>query len=548
MAKINIFALGGQDENGKNSYVVEVDKKIFVIDAGTKSPITSKLGVDTIIPSFEYLEKNINNVQGVFITHGHDASFAALPWLLMSIKGLTIYATEFTVEIIKERISKYKIGHKDYKILVLKDTQTIGGVTINKIPLAHSIPGTIGLDFQTEDGSIVYMANFAIGDLGAYGKTDLNQIKKSVSEKGILTLLLETKRASYVGKAIDKVSIRPVIEKTFLETDKDTRIIVGAYDEEMYTIQQILDLAIETNRPVIPYGRAYALLLEMYKKLNPNMKLPVIEDYKKIKSIKNAVVLVTGTGERLYQRFIRICEDNDVFLKFKKDDSVIMIAPPINGLEKTAAQTLDLISRQINRIHDVNEQDYYLASPSKEDIIETVKVLEPRNIIPIIGYYRYMDAGKRLMEKNIIKGRVQLLHNGNIIYFENGKMASTNGKIKGHGDTLIGGFGIGDLSYGVISEKEELARDGVITIAVLMSYKNKKIIGYPQVKTTGIMIPKDTTVNYMDLINSKIMQTIEEMEPRDYRTAQNRIRNRVKKALFRTINKEPMVVVTFYEV
>ncbi|MCP4336422.1 MAG: ribonuclease J [Mycoplasma sp.] len=547
MAKINVFALGGQDENGKNSYVIEVDEKIFVIDAGTKSPITSKLGVDTIIPSFEYIKKNINKVQGIFITHGHDESFAALPWLLISIKGLTIYATEFTVAIIKERISKYKIGHSDYKIVILKDSETFEGVKVKKIPLAHSIPGTIGLDFQTEDGSIVYLANYVLADLKAYGKTDLEEIKSKTSKKGILLLMLETSRASYVGYAADKVSVKPVIKKTFLETPDNKRIIVGAYDEEMFTLQQILDLAIETGRPVVPYGRAYALLLEMYKKLHPEMKLPKIDDYKKIKSINNAVILITGTGERLYQRFIRITEGNDVFLKFKSDDTVIMIAPPINGLEKTAAKTLDLISRQLTRIYDVNEQDYYLASPSKEDIIKTIEVLEPRNVLPIIGYYRYMDSAKRNMEKIMVKGRVQIQKNGMVMFWENGKLASTNGKIKEVGDTLIGGFGVGDLSYGVIAEKEELARDGVITVAIIMSYKTKKMIGMPHIKTTGIMIPK-TDINYDDLIKSKIIQTVKEMKPRDYRIAQNRIRNRVKKALFKTINKEPMVIVTFYEV
>ncbi len=547
MAKINIFALGGQDERGKNSYVIEVNNKIFVIDAGTKIPLTSKLGVDTIIPTFNYLEKNINNVEGIFITHGHDESFAALPWLLMLIKGLTIYATKFTVKIIEERIKKYKLGHKDFKVVILKEKQKISGVEISTFPLAHSIPGTMGLDFQTEDGSIVYLANYVIGDLGEFGKTDLKQIKETASDKGILALLLETQRASYVGNAADKVSVRPIIKKTFLETPSNKRIVVGAYDEEMYTLNEILELAIETGRPVIPYGRAYSVLLDMYKKINPNTKLPVIEDYKKAKTINNAVILVTGTGERLYQRFIRITENNDVFLKFRSDDTVIMIAPPINGLEKTAAKTLDSISRKLRRIYDVSDKDYYLSNPAREDIIETIKVLDPKHVIPICGYYRYMDAAKRLIEKISKKARTTIVPNGRIIYFEDGKLASSNGKIKEYGDTIIDGFGVGDLSYGVISEREELARDGVITIAVLMSYKTKKMIGNPHIKTVGIMIPNDG-INYIDLINSKVVQTISEMEPRDYRATQNKIRNKIKKTLFRSMNKEPMVVVTFYEI
>ena len=36
MSKIKIFSLGGLNENGKNMYVVTVDKNIYIFDAGLK--------------------------------------------------------------------------------------------------------------------------------------------------------------------------------------------------------------------------------------------------------------------------------------------------------------------------------------------------------------------------------------------------------------------------------------------------------------------------------------------------------------------------------
>ncbi len=548
MANINIFALGGQDENGKNCYVIEVDDKAFVVDAGIKLPVVSKLGVDTIIPTFDYITKHANKIQGIFISHGHDEVFAALPWLLMTTKGLKIYASEFTTEVIKERVSKYKIGHNNFKIIKIKDPIKFGDVIVKPFELAHSIPGTLGYNFSTVDGDILYMSNYVIGDLNKYGKTDFELIRKTISEKKILALLAESARASYIGSAIDKSSVKPVITKTFMNTPKDQRIIVGAYDEEMYTLQEILDLAIEAGRPVIPYGRAYSMLIETYMKLNPDARMPKFIDYKKIEKTNNAVVLVTGTGERLYQRFIRIGEDNDVFLKFRKNDTVIMIAPPINGLEKTAARTLDMISRNLRRIYDVSEKDYYKFNPAKEDIRQTIETLKPRHFIPISGLYRYLAAAERISNEAHKFTKSIILPNGRIAYFKDGRLASTNGKIKEYGDTIIDGFGVGDLSYGVIAEREELAREGVLTVAILIDYKTKKIVSDINVTTVGIMIPKGGDINIMDLIKSRIKQTIEEQDRFDYRLIQNRIRNRIKKSLFRLINKEPMVVVTFYEV
>ncbi len=547
MAKINIFALGGQDENGKNCYAIEVNEKIFIIDAGTKIPIATKLGVDTIIPTFDYVEKNINRIEGVFISHGHDESFAALPWMLMSIKGIKIYSSKFTASIIKGRLSKYKIGHNQYQIIEMESTLKFGEVTIEPIELAHSIPGTIGFNFHTEDGDIIYMSNYVVGDLGKYGKTDLDKVKSSISDKGLLALMSEAGRSSYIGSAFEKSSVKNIIEKTFKETDSDKRIIVGAYDEEMYTLQEVLDLALETGRPIIPYGRAYYELIKQYQNIYPNQELPKIIDYKLAEKTNNAVILVTGTGERLYQRFIRIAEKNDVFLKFRPEDTVIMIAPPINGHEKSAARTMDMISRNLRRIYDVSEKDYYKFNPAHDDVEMTLKTLQPKNFIPISGLFRYLRTAGKIAETASKFTKTSILQNGKIAFFDNGKLASTHGKIKEFGDTIIDGFGVGDLSYGVISEREELARDGVIAITMLINYRNKKPLTEPMIKTVGVMLPEGD-VNMIDQIKSKVTQTIEEQEKFEYRLIQNRIRNRIKKLLFRAINKEPMVVVTFYEI
>lgn len=72
MSKVRIFALGGLDEDGKNMLVVEVNDNIFVIEAGLKYPDSETLGVEFIIPDFNYLIQNKDRVKGIFITHAHD--------------------------------------------------------------------------------------------------------------------------------------------------------------------------------------------------------------------------------------------------------------------------------------------------------------------------------------------------------------------------------------------------------------------------------------------------------------------------------------------
>ena len=78
MSKIKIFALGGLNENGKNMYVVNVDENIFVFDAGLKYPSANMLGVDYIIPKFDYLKENRKKIIGIFLTHAHDGNMGAM--------------------------------------------------------------------------------------------------------------------------------------------------------------------------------------------------------------------------------------------------------------------------------------------------------------------------------------------------------------------------------------------------------------------------------------------------------------------------------------
>ena len=109
MSKIKIFGLGGLNENGKNMYIVDVDDNIFVFDAGLKYPNSNMLGVDYIIPNFDYLKENRKQVRGIFITHGHDGNMGALPDILNEMPDIPVYATKFTMNLIKKELDERNI-------------------------------------------------------------------------------------------------------------------------------------------------------------------------------------------------------------------------------------------------------------------------------------------------------------------------------------------------------------------------------------------------------------------------------------------------------
>ena len=109
MSKIKVFALGGLNENGKNIYVIDVDNNIFVFDAGLKYPSQNMLGVDYIIPKIDYLKKNKKKIRGIFLSHAHDGNMGAMPDILAELKDVPVYATKFTMAVLKSQLEKYNI-------------------------------------------------------------------------------------------------------------------------------------------------------------------------------------------------------------------------------------------------------------------------------------------------------------------------------------------------------------------------------------------------------------------------------------------------------
>ena len=545
MANINIFALGGQDENGKNSLVVELEKDIYLINAGIKVPVNNRNGIDGIIPEFQYVVERKDRVKGLFLTHAHDENFAALPWLLMEMQGLTIYGSKFTLDVAKDRVSKYKLGHANFKFVEIKDSQKIGSMNVKSFEVANSIPGSLAYNFQTPDGDVIVMSNMIIDDLGVFGKTDLAKIK--AESNNIVALCLDSRIANSNGSSKDKKSVKPFIEEEFKNAKDNERIIVGAYDEEMYNLQEVMELAKKYNRPVISYGRAFDFLYSELKN-NPSVITPEFIDYQKIASTPNAVVLVTGNWSRLYQRFVRIAENNDVFLKLKDTDHVIMMAPAINGMEVEYSETLDAVARTAPNIIDLTENDLYKLRPAKQDIENILVALKPKYFLPLSALYRYLVvASKQAIKTGITRDKNIILMNGKIAHFIDGSLASQKAQIKEYGDVLIDGFGVGDISFEVIKERKALASSGLISIAALVNKKEKKITGEIVSQLVGIAVKSEIN-KLQDLINSIVIQKVEEAEQWDLKEIQNSIRKRVQKVMMKQINKEPLVVITFNEI
>ena len=491
MSKINIVALGGQNEIGKNMYVVEVDNKIFVFDAGLKYADDKLLGVDYIIPNYDYLKENKEKIVGIFVTHGHDNQTGAIADILADIPDINIYAGKFTLEVIKQDLEES--GIKEANLIEIKAHKKInfGYEAIFPIQVSHSIPDSFLYVLNTKDGAIVFSGNYVFDPamMGPY-HTDIGKLAY-IGKQGVLCLMNESMYADKQGFSSPKHRASSLIRSTLVENDG--RIFFNIFETQIYRIQELFNEILLTNRDVVIMGKNLQ-----------NILLKGIEggyinfDKERIKPISyvnngNIVVIISNERENPYNSLKRILRNSDKFVTLKETDTVAMLSPIYEGSEVTATKIFNKISKIGSKLVLLPKN---IISPhaSSEDIMMMINLMNPKYYFPITGEYRHQVENATLARNlNVKEDNILLKLNGEMISFNNGQLVDNDVKIKVE-DVLIDGKTAGDIGDLVLKDREMLSDSGIVIVNVNIDKEKRTIINKPNIVTKGFIYVKENSI------------------------------------------------------
>ena len=312
MSKIKIFSLGGLNEIGKNMYVVEVNKDIFVFDAGLKYADDKMLGVDYIIPKYDYLKNNQDRIKGIFITHGHNEQMGALTDILPDLNKVKVYGTQFTIDILKRDLEEEKI--KTDNLVVIKPHRNINFKenSIFPVSLSHSVPDTVGYVLNTQDGAIFYTGNFVFDPTMNYPfKTDIGKLAY-IGKQGVLCLMAESRYASKIGYTSPQHRINKVISEVLYKYEK--RILFNVFDGQIYRIQEIFNEIMHTDRKVIIMGkRLESIINDAIDKNYIHFDKTRFSNIHNAKD-ENVIILISDEREKPFSNLDRIIKRYDKFI------------------------------------------------------------------------------------------------------------------------------------------------------------------------------------------------------------------------------------------
>ena len=554
MSKIRIFALGGLNEGGKNMYIVDVDNDIFVFDAGLKYDNDLNLGIDYILPNINYLVENKDRIKGIFVTHGHEANFGAIPDILEQIPEIKIYASKLTNEIIKRNLRDDL--QKSANLIELEANKMVifGNNFIFPMRVTHSIPDAFCYVLNTQDGAIVYTGDFTfdVTMKGAY-ETDIGKLAH-VGKKGVLCLLCESWYADMPGHTSPHDRVADFIHEVLLSAED--RVIATVFPSHFYRVQEIFDEAVRTRRNIIIMGKA--LQAEIMSAINENY---LTIDTSRILSLdhlndKNVVVLVSDLKERPFANLNKIINGKDKFIFIKQTDTVFITEPSYPGIEKQMALVMDEISMLGANAVSLSSKEHLSHHASQEDLMMMLNLLKPKYYFPVKGEYRLQYANAMVAQSmGISPDNIILKQNGDVVEFVDGVMQECFDKIDNE-PILIDGKSEDPIGEMVLKDREALGQNGIVIICCSIDKQTKEILSGPETMTRGFVYVKEsqefleqTKAIAKEIIEDNIAEYKNHNQLKvDFAKIKTDIRDRLSKFFYEETETNPMIISVVLEV
>lgn len=546
---IRITPLGGLGEIGANMTVFETNTSAIIVDVGMSFPEESMLGVDILIPDFDYVRKIKNKIKGILITHAHEDHIGAMPYFFKEFQ-FPIYATPLPLGMISNKFEEHglKAERSYFRPVQKRQLYQIGDFEVEFIHITHSIIDASALAITTKAGTIIHTGDFKIDHTPIDGyPTDLNRLAY-YGDRGVMLLMSDSTNSHKEGITKSESSVGKTFDTIF--SSCKGRVIMSTFSSNIHRVYQAIERGVKYGRKVCVIGRSMERNLFTAMELGyVNLDKKIFVDADQVSKYPDNEVLIVTTGSQgeTMSALYRMATDEHKYIKIKSTDQVIISAKAIPGNESSVSTVLNYLLKSGAKVAYQDFSEIHVSGhASIEEQKLMLRLIKPKFFLPVHGEYNHIVKHKETaMECGIEEKNIYLMNDGDQMevcekYLKRVKTVKT-------GKVFIDNQINKQISDEIVKHRQNLADAGVAVIIAQID-KNEKRLIQTRVITYGLVADNQTAhfTKEMQGIIEQFLANLKDEILLDHWALEGKIRQAVRKHIFRKIKKYPTIVPVIY--
>ncbi|AKA70005.1 ribonuclease J [Clostridium scatologenes] len=549
--KIKIIPLGGLNEIGKNLTAIEYKNDIVVIDCGLSFPDDEMLGIDLVIPDITYLQKNIDKVKGIFLTHGHEDHIGALPYVLKEM-NVPVYGTKLTLGIIQTKLKEHNLlSVVELKCVKPKDIVKLDNVSVEFIRTSHSIADSVAIAIHTPIGVILHTGDFKIDYTPIDGcVADLARFAE-LGKRGVLVMLADSTNVERPGYTMSESTVGETFARIF--TNAKGRIIVATFASNIHRIQQIITESIKYNRKVAVSGRSMENIMEVAMELGYiDANKDVFINIDSINKYPNnrITIITTGSQGEPMSALSRMASSEHKKVNIIPGDRVIISASAIPGNEKLISKVINqLFKKGADVIYEALADVHVSGHACQEELKLMHTLVKPKFFMPVHGEYRHLKQHAELAVKlGLPSSNVVIADNGDVIEVTRDSIRKNGTVISGQ--VFVDGLGVGDVGNIVLRDRKHLSQDGILTVVVTIEKESGSVIAGPDIISRGFVYVRESE-DLMEEARELVKDALKKCEEKhitEWASIKSNIKEVLRVFLYERTRRKPMILPIIMEI
>ena len=480
---LRIVALGGISEIGRNMTVYEINGKLLIVDCGVLFPEDNQPGIDLILPDFSYIRDRLDDVVGLFLTHGHEDHIGAVPYLLRERGDIPIYGSPLTIALIAAKCKEHRISPLTRE--VREDMrEDVGPFELEFVAVNHSIPDALAVAIHTTAGTVLHTGDFKMDQLPLDGRiTDLRTFAR-LGEEGVDIFLVDSTNADVPGFTPSEREIMPALNRVIASTKR--RVIVASFSSHVHRVQQVIDTAALHHRKVAFIGRSMIRNMKIAQEMGYlNVPSGILFDAKELDNYDDNVVLIcTGSQGEPMAALSRMA-NGDHQIRVGEGDTVILASSLIPGNENSVFRIINELTRWGAKVvHKANAMVHVSGHAAAGELLYCYNIVKPKYALPVHGEWRHLKANAELaIESGVPRENAFIIENGIVI-----DLVDHHAEVVGAvpcGFVYVDGQSIGDITESSLKDRRILGEEGFISVIVVIESQTGKIVAGPDIHARG---------------------------------------------------------------